>query len=128
MKILVLGSGLQGSACAFDLLSTTDASVTIADRAPGHLPAFLLPFRGRRLAVLSLDAREEEHVREAMRGQDVVLSALPYYFNVQMARMAIDTGAHFADLGGNTEIVRQQETMDAEAKAKNVSVVPDCGV
>jgi hypothetical protein len=37
MKVVVFGSGLQGSACALDLLSTTDATVTLADRSPDQL-------------------------------------------------------------------------------------------
>jgi lysine 6-dehydrogenase len=126
--MLVLGSGLQGSACALDLLTTTDAAVTLADRAPQRLATFLTPFRARRLAVLSVDARDETNLRDILRGQDVVFCALPYYFNAQMTKLSIEAGAHFCDLGGNTEVVRQQETLDVSAKQRNVSVVPDCGV
>jgi lysine 6-dehydrogenase len=128
MRILVLGSGLQGSACALDLLQHTDALVTLADRSPEKLASFLVPFRGRRLAVLSVDARDEKHLREVFAGQDAVCCALPYYFNVQMTRLAIEAGAHFCDLGGNTDIVRQQEALGALAEQRRVSVVPDCGV
>ena len=126
--MLVLGSGLQGSACALDLLQHTDASVTLADRSPEKLATFLVPFRGRRLAVLSVDARDEANLREVFAGQDAVCCALPYYLNVQMTRLAIEAGAHFSDLGGNTEIVRQQEALAPEAERRRVSVVPDCGV
>src|SRR5437764_12928757 len=111
MRVAVLGSGLQGSACALDLLSTTEATVTLADRSPDQLAPFLLPYRGRRLAPMALDARDETSVRAVLRGHDVVCCALPYYFNVQMARLALEAGAHFCDLGGNTDIVRQQEAL-----------------
>jgi lysine 6-dehydrogenase len=56
------------------------------------------------------------------------MCALPYYFNFEMSRLAIRAGAHFCDLGGNTEIVFQQRELDADAKAKEVTVVPDCGL
>jgi lysine 6-dehydrogenase len=128
MRLLVLGSGLQGSACALDLLTTTDAQVTLADRSPERLAPFLTQFRGRRLAVLSVDARDEKNLRDILRGQDVVLSALPYYLNVPMAKLAVEAGAHYADLGGNTDIVRQQEALNAAAEKRGVAVVPDCGV
>ncbi|MBI4503740.1 MAG: saccharopine dehydrogenase NADP-binding domain-containing protein [Gemmatimonadetes bacterium] len=128
MRMLVLGSGLQGSACALDLLTTTDAKVTLADRAPEHVAPFLQPYRGKRLAVMAIDARDERSVREVLRGHAGVLCAFPYYLNVPMARLAIEAGAHFCDLGGNTEIVRQQEALGPAAEAKGVSVVPDCGV
>ena len=129
MRMLVLGSGLQGSACALDLLNSTDASVTLADRSPEHLAPFLTQYRARRLAVLSVDARDEENLREVMRGQDAVCCALPYYLNVRMMKLAIEAGAHFCDLGGNTEIVfKQRDELDAAAKAKGISVIPDTGL
>lgn len=128
MRIIVLGSGLQGSACAFDLLRTTSHQVTIADRAPERLPDFLQPYLGSRLAVLKVDAREETTLAEVMRGHDAVLCALPYYFNFAAARLAVSLGLHFADLGGNTAIVKQQETLHGEACARGLSVVPDCGL
>jgi lysine 6-dehydrogenase len=63
-----------------------------------------------------------------MRQSDAVMSALPYYFNFPMARYAVECGAHFCDLGGNTEIVFKQKELDAQARAKGVTVVPDCGL
>jgi lysine 6-dehydrogenase len=56
------------------------------------------------------------------------MSAIPYYFNFELAEEAVAAGVHFADLGGNTEIVFKQKTLDAEAKKKNISVIPDCGL
>jgi lysine 6-dehydrogenase len=125
---LVLGSGLQGSTAAFDLLQTTDASVTLADAAPEHLPAFLTPYRGRRLSVLKVDARDEPNLRRVLRGHDAVLCALPYYFNFDVARLALEAGIHVADLGGNTEIVRCEETLHDEARRRAISIMPDCGL
>jgi len=45
-----------------------------------------------------------------------------------LARLAVDARVHFADLGGNTDIVRRQETLDAKARDQGVSVLPDCGL
>jgi lysine 6-dehydrogenase len=56
------------------------------------------------------------------------MNALPYYFNLDVTRAAVEVGLHYADLGGNTEIVFKQKKLDAEAKARNVSVIPDCGL
>ncbi len=128
MKFLVLGSGLQGSACAFDLLVTTDAAVTLADQAPERLAPFLAPYLGKRLAALKLDATDERSVRDVMRGHDAVLSAVPYYLNASLAAMAVDLGLHFADLGGNKRILEQQQTLDGAARKQRVGVVPDCGL
>ncbi len=129
MRMLVLGSGLQGSACAYDLLQDKDVSeVRLADVHVGHLPEFLAPHSGPRLIPTPLDVRDHAAVLGAMRGCDAVMSAIPYYFNFDMARLAVEAGVHFCDLGGNTEIVFKQKELDAEARKKNLTIVPDCGL
>jgi lysine 6-dehydrogenase len=129
MRMLVLGAGLQGSACAYDLLQDPDVKeVRLADVHVGHLPEFLAPFSGPRLLPTALDVRDHSAVVGAMRQCDAVMSAIPYYFNYDMARLAVEAGVHFCDLGGNTEIVFKQKELDTYAKEKRVTVVPDCGL
>src|SRR5512142_572429 len=129
MRMLVLGSGLQGSACAYDLLQDKEVhEVRLADVHVGHLPEFLAPYSGPRLIPTPLDVRDHNAVLGAMRECDAVMSAIPYYFNYDMARLAVEAGVHFCDLGGNTEIVFKQKELDADARKKNVTIVPDCGL
>jgi len=63
-----------------------------------------------------------------MRRADAAMSALPYYFNFEMARAAAEVGVHFCDLGGNTEIVEQQRGLAPQMVASAKSIVPDCGL
>jgi lysine 6-dehydrogenase len=130
MKLLVLGGGAQGSAAAFDLLRQADVEqVVLADQQVDRIAPFLEAFRGGdKLKLLSLDARDQGQVRAAMDGMDAAVCALPYYFNGRASEMAIDAGAHFCDLGGNTEIVEEQMKLDARAREKGVSVIPDTGL
>ena len=129
MRMLVLGAGLQGSACAYDLLQNPKVTqVRLADIHLDHLPDFLAPYSGERLIPTPLDVRDRTAVLAVMRECDAVMSAIPYYFNLQMAECAVEAGVHFCDLGGNTEIVFQQKELMARAKAKGITVVPDCGV
>src|SRR4051812_5041420 len=102
MKMLVLGAGLQGCACAYDLLQNPAVTqVTLADLHPERLPRFLAD-AGERLRPTRLDVTDEAAALSVMQGHDAVMSAIPYYFNGPMARLAVQAGAHFADLGGNT--------------------------
>lgn len=129
MRMLVLGAGLQGSACAFDLLQQQDvAEVRIADIKVSALPGFLAPYLGKRLKPLALDVRNPVAVRDAMGGCAAAMSAIPYYFNLDLAKLAVSSGVHFCDLGGNTEIVFQQKGLNDRALVQGVSVIPDCGV
>src|SRR5881296_2192992 len=129
MRMLVLGAGLQGSACAYDLLQRAEVErVTMADLRPDRIARFLTPYVGTRLTLLELDARDGAALRAALAGHAAVLNAAPYYVNVAVSHAALDAGVHCADLGGNTEIVFQQRTLDDEARRRNVSIVPDCGL
>ncbi len=129
MRMLVLGAGLQGSACAYDLLQNSDvAEIRLADINIQHLPPFLAPYSGPRLIPTPLDVRDREAVLAVMRSSDAVMSAIPYYFNLDLAKCAVEAGVHFADLGGNTDLVISQKSLDSDARAKGITVVPDCGL
>ena len=129
MKLLVLGAGLQGCACAYDLLQNSAITqVTLADLRPDRLPKFLAGDWKGRLRTIRLDVSDSAAVRAAFAGQAAVMSAIPYYYNGPMARAAVEGGCHFSDLGGNTEIVLEQKKLHQQAEAKGISVIPDCGL
>ena len=129
MRMLVLGAGLQGSACAYDLLQHAAVErVTIADRRTDRLPKFLKAARGKRLTVAKLDAQKAGALERLMRGHDAVMCALPYYFNERVSKAAVAQGLHHSDLGGNTEIVQRQKRLHAKALKQGLSVIPDCGL
>jgi lysine 6-dehydrogenase len=127
--MLVLGAGLQGCACAYDLLLRNDVErVTLADLNPRRIAPFLKKAASSRLKRVRLDASRPAALARVMQGHDAAMCALPYYFNIPATRAAIAAGVHFSDLGGNTGIVLRQRKLDATARRKGVSVVPDCGL
>lgn len=127
MKILILGAGLQGSACAYDLLRRPQvAGVTLADLKPAGTGGFLP--EDDRLRRHAIDFTDEPAVRALMDEHDVVLSAAPYYFNARLAELALESGRHFADLGGNIDVLQRQVSLDEDARTANVAVVPDVGL
>ena len=129
MKMLVLGAGLQGCACAYDLLQSAAVTrVTLADLKPDSLPEWLTGAGGGKLDVVRLDVTDHPAVLAVMQGHASVMSAIPYYFNGPMAKLAVEAGCHFSDLGGNTEIVMEQKKLHDAAVAKGLSVIPDCGL
>jgi len=129
MKMLVLGAGLQGCACAFDLLNDSEVTgVTLADLQPDRMARFLSRRDDPRLQPITFDVTDHEAALDLMRGHEAVMSAIPYYFNGPMAKIAVEAGCHFADLGGNTEIVLEQKKLETDAHAKGLSIMPDCGL
>lgn len=130
---IVLGAGRQGVAAAYDLALFGEASqVTLAD-CDGELARDAADqvnvLLNRKIAdAIVLDVRDDAAVRRALKGYSVALSAVPYFYNLSLTRAAIECGVSFCDLGGNTDIVRQQHALDREASRAGVSVVPDCGM
>ncbi|MEA3334697.1 MAG: saccharopine dehydrogenase C-terminal domain-containing protein [Chloroflexota bacterium] len=133
---LVLGAGRQGTAAAYDLLRFGDARrVTLADHnavqaqnAAGRLASLASPDQHAVIDTIIFDAANEQAAFDVMQGYDVVLSAVPYRYNLGLSRAAIRAGASFCDLGGNTELVRQQHALHKDAKQAGVRIVPDCGM
>jgi len=129
MKMLVLGAGLQGCACAFDLLQDPEVTqVTLADIQPERMASFLSRRNDPKLRVVTLDVTDHTAVGALMADHVATMSALPYYFNGAMAKLAVANGSHFADLGGNTQIVMEQKKLEEEAHGKGLSIMPDCGL
>ncbi|HKU22026.1 MAG TPA: saccharopine dehydrogenase C-terminal domain-containing protein [Terriglobales bacterium] len=130
---MVLGAGRQGIAAAYDLARFGDArQVTLADvngEEAKQAAAGVNKLLGRQAAdAVVLDVRDEAAVGRALKGYNVALSAVPYFFNLGLTRAAIASGVSFCDLGGNTDIVRQQHALDAKASRARVRVIPDCGM
>jgi lysine 6-dehydrogenase len=130
MRFLVIGAGKQGCACAFDLLQQpATQAVVLLDKRVDHVSEFLDPYRsGGRLELLRLELADKDAVRAAMRSVDCVLSAAPFYLNYDLAELALEEGIHFADLGGNTDVVFRQKRLHGEAAKRGVKIIPDCGV
>ncbi len=130
---LILGSGRQGTAAAYDLVKFGDARrVVMADLDKGVASAAADRVNRltatRTVEAASLDVADAAAVRAALAGHDVAISAVPYFLNLPLTHAAIESGVSLCDLGGNTDIVRQQHALDAEAKRAGVSIVPDCGM
>ncbi len=132
-RYAVVGGGMQGCAAGYDLLKhgggrsvvLFDRDGAAANRAAARVNKLL---GGRRATACTLDAGDVAAMTEAFTGLDGVLSAAPYGLNPGIARAAVWAGASMNDLGGNTEVVRETLRLDAEARRRGVSVVPDCGL
>jgi lysine 6-dehydrogenase len=83
---------------------------------------------GRRLAeAVRLDVTDQAAVSELLADVDSFLSAVPYYFNLDITRAAIRARANMCDLGGHIGIARQQHEFDAAARTAGISIIPNCG-
>ena len=131
-KYLVLGTGV-GKAIAYALLKNPDNFVAIADfdfevarAARDSLRQMLgqdkcncipIEFRAGITSAIPL-----------FKYFDVVISALPAKYNLELAEAAIQANTHFCDLGGVVEVTKQMLELNRKYPNMPVSIVPDCGV
>jgi len=133
MKLLVIGSGMMGSAGAYDMARQEQVdAVTLADsdlkRAKDVAVRVNRITGDKKVRAVALDASKEQQAARLMKGHDGVLSAVPYRLNLGLAKAAITAGCHFADLGGNNTVVRQELALAKQAEKKGVGIAPDCGL
>src|SRR5271157_2333093 len=133
MKLLVIGSGMMGSAAAYDMARQDHVdSVTLADndlKRAREVAARVNRIAGnKKVRAVALNAAKEKEAARLMKGHDGALSAVPYRLNLGLAKAAITAGCHFADLGGNNTVVRQELALAKQAEKKGVGLAPDCGL
>ncbi len=128
----VVGAGRQGTAAAYDMARWGDARRVILadlnlDVARGAVER-VNQLLGRVIAEpVQVDATDLAAVERALEGVDAFLSAVPYYYNLDITQVAIRVRASMCDLGGHTGIARQQHGFTAQARAAGISIVPNCG-
>lgn len=131
-RYLVVGSGFQGRACAYDMLRSEDtAEVALCDSSAENLASakkFLAKVAKGRAKFLRADAADAKAVGKLMKGRDAVVSCVPYFLNLALAKAAVAAKANFVDLGGSTAIVRRELKLDAAARKAGVCVLPDNGL
>lgn len=130
MKVVVLGAGLMGKEAVRDLVKSDEVTaVYLADQDVRKAENFADELLSDKLSILVLDARNELQLSEVIALGDVVINALFYTFNEQVAKLAIAAGVHSVDLGGHiggaTDAVLK---MKEQAEARGVTLIPDLGV
>jgi len=129
MKFIVFGAGMMGHALAYDLARSRGVErVTVADESGDRAVQLAQELGSPLVHPVELDVSRTREVVASMRGHTCAISAVPYRFNADLTRAAIEAGVHFCDLGGNDQVVEEQRRQDAQAARKGVLIVPNCGL
>lgn len=132
-RYLLLGAGRQGIAAAYDLGRFGQADRIVVGDVNGEVASLGATRLNRLLArdvatPLTIDASDRDAVMAAFRDADGCLNSVHYGLNVGLTKLAIEGGVNVTDLGGNTDVVREQLRMDEAANRAGVTIVPDCGM
>src|SRR5690554_2605572 len=114
-KIGVLGLGKVGS-----LVATLLSSKYVVEGMDQAEPSEKFPFK-----ILKGDVSKDETIREFLKNKQAVVSCLPYFLNIKIARTAADMGVHYFDL---TEDVPTLNAIRGMAKDSKGVMAPQCGL
>jgi saccharopine dehydrogenase-like NADP-dependent oxidoreductase len=112
-KIAVIGLGKVGSLVG-NLLHE-QFTVTGIDQHPPDLP----------FSTITGDVTSPAFLKQALQGQDTVVSCLPYHLNLIVARTAWELGLHYFDL---TEDVPTTTAIREMALTSKGVMIPQCGL
>ncbi|MFX1337335.1 MAG: saccharopine dehydrogenase family protein [Promethearchaeota archaeon] len=128
----VIGAGRQGTAAAYDMAKRGNAekvligdiSIVNSEKAANRVNSIL----NKKIAkAKQIDVKDHSSLVDFLTGVDSFLSSVPYYYNLDIAKAAIEAKANMCDLGGNTDLVKEQLKLNTYAKEVGISIVPDCG-
>lgn len=129
MKITIIGAGAIGSAVAYELVRRDEVSqVQVCDARARSLQQLREQLRNPKLRSFQVDVRDPIVMEPILQGSACVVACAAPDLNPGLARLCLDLGIHFCDLGGNDEIVRQELALAEEARSKSVWIVPNCGL
>ncbi|MCD6168635.1 MAG: saccharopine dehydrogenase NADP-binding domain-containing protein [Caldisericia bacterium] len=129
MKVTVLGGcGTVGSV-AVETLSSLDffSEIVVADinREKGEKLSSTL----KNVSFREVDANDEESVKSAIEGSDVVLNTIgPFFkFGPKILKAVIEKGINYVDICDDFDATERQLEMDEEAKKRGVSALIGMG-
>ncbi|MBI3299956.1 MAG: saccharopine dehydrogenase NADP-binding domain-containing protein [Elusimicrobia bacterium] len=129
MRFMIIGAGMQGRACAFDLLRQGGVEeLILADASAATLASAKAFLKSKKARFKKVDASKPAAVIKLAAGCSTVVSCVPYFFNLPLAKAAVAAKVNFVDLGGSTAIVLKELELDRAAKKAGVGVVPDVGL
>ena len=124
--VLVIGAGKIGSLITFLLARSDHYSVYLADILPEHtnLNEISSPTNYQ---YVQLDARDTTAINQFLEKNkvDAIISSLPFYCNIPIAKIAAAHNIHYFDLTEDVETTQVVHEIATHAKS---SFVPQCGL
>lgn len=98
MKVVQLGCGITGLVCAEHLSKNPDVDqIVLADRITDAAESLVKRLNNEKLSVIKANATDAESIGKLLSDADIVVSAIPGYFNQKIMRIAMETGTNYVD-------------------------------
>lgn len=121
-RVVVLGgAGAMGRITVGDFARTAPhLEVVVADRDPR-------PARDLGATTMETDVTDPARLGRALRGAFAVIASLPYRFNLNAMRGALEAGAHYVDLGGLFHVTCDQLQLRDDFESRGLMAILGVG-
>lgn len=123
-RLILFGAGKIGDAIVHLLAGTGDYELTVVDCDENRLGTVRAQGYGG-VHTVRADLDNPRALAGLVSGQDVVLSACPFFLTPAIAAAARQAGAHYFDL---TEDVKSTRAVRRMAEGADTAFVPQCGL
>ena len=123
-KVIILGCGNIGFTVALLLQKSKKYDVTVAARNNKNLE---LVKKITKVKTLQVDLNDKKSYKNLLKGYDSVISALPYYLNVLVAKKSLQYGLNYFDFTEDVKTTNAIKKIAKKAKENQV-FVPQCGL
>ena len=133
-KYCIIGTGKQGSAALYDLILFSNAtSILLIDSNENSIKECIKRIDKKLVNNISIDSavvdiNDQGKLVNLLKPIDIMLSSVPYQFNLMLTKVAIESATSMVDLGGHTQNVISQLKHHDDAIKNNIAIVPDCGM
>lgn len=126
-KILIVGAGKIGSLIAVLLANSNDYQVFLADINVESLYLKRLADKTPNIQLIKLDASNHDQMADFLKKNPMqgIVSSLPYYCNIAIAKLAKEFNLNYFDLTEDTQVAA---TVTELSKDATNAFVPQCGL
>ncbi|MGY0287445.1 MAG: saccharopine dehydrogenase family protein [Candidatus Methanodesulfokora washburnensis] len=134
-RVVVLGAGVVAPAIVYDLadddVSPFVDDILVADineeKAKAVVEGARKFTRRKKLEHAKVDVRNVEETAELLKGADIVVNGIIYYYIPQVMEAALKAGVHYTDLGSEVPILKKQFEFNDRYKEAGLLAIPGLG-
>ena len=123
-NVLILGAGQIGRTIADLLLQSGNYRILVGDRDSAMLNA--LP-DSTFLETVEVDCADAKSILKVLDGHEAVVSALPFDWNLAVAKAALDSGVSYFDLTEDVKATTEVRELSSRSRSGQV-FMPQCGL
>jgi saccharopine dehydrogenase (NAD+, L-lysine-forming) len=122
MKVAVLGgAGLTGKCAVQALAERDEVTAGLVADLDGDKARLTSASVGKgKFEAAGVDVRDSAATAKLIRGYDVVINAVQYYFNLDVMSAALKAGVNYLDFGGLYHTTLKQLKLDEEFRKRNL--------